>query len=157
MSNQSMDEKQEKDEKRGEKDEKEVQKREEKTMEEKYRNDPLSAVTWAAILIWAGLAFLAENLGWLATITTQLPKSWHVEALEAWTVIFTGAGVILLINALVRALIPAYRSPVGGTIFLAAIFVGIGLNNLFGWAVVWPIFLIALGLSILLRGIVRRK
>ena len=158
MSNQSMDEKQERDEKREEKDEKEVMKRDEKTIEEKYRDDPLGGVTWAAILIWAGLTFLAQNMGWLARITiNQLPEGWHVETIEAWTVIFIGAGVILLINALVRVVIPAYRSPVGGTIILAAVFLGIGLGNLFGWAVVWPIILIALGISVLLRGIVRRK
>jgi hypothetical protein len=158
MSNQSMDEKQEQDEKREEKDEKEVLKREEKTMEEKYRNDPLSTVTWAAILIWAGLAFLAQNMGWLAKITiNQMPEGWHAGPVEAWTVIFIGAGVILLVNALARVLIPAYRSPVGGTIVLAAVFMGIGLGNIFGWSVVWPIILIALGLSILLRGMVRHK
>jgi hypothetical protein len=158
MSNQSMDEKQEQDEKREEKDEKEVQKREEKTLEEKYRNDPLNTVTWAAILIWAGLAFLAQNMGWLAQVSfNRLPEGWNVGSLEAWTVIFIGAGVILLINALARVLIPAYRSPIGGTIVLAAVFMGIGLGNLFGWAVVWPIILIAAGLSILLRGMVRRK
>ena len=40
-------------------DEKEREKQEEKTAEksfdEKYRRDPLSAIIWAAILIWAGV------------------------------------------------------------------------------------------------------
>ena len=59
-----MDEKQEKS------DEKELEKQEEKSTdeksyEEKYRRDPLGAVVWALILIWAGLVLLAQNMGTL--------------------------------------------------------------------------------------------
>ena len=43
-----------------EKDEKELKKHDEKTEE----NDLLSSLAWAFILIWAGLVFLASNLGW---------------------------------------------------------------------------------------------
>ena len=65
---------------RGEKEEK-VEKqdeKQEKRWEEKWRRDPLSAVVWAGILIWAGLAFLAQNMGFLA----------RFERLEAWSLIF---------------------------------------------------------------------
>jgi hypothetical protein len=161
MSNQSMNEKEEKekDEKRDETEEKELQKRDEKSVEEKHRDDPLSSITWAVILIWAGLVFLADNLGWLQNIpVTALPDGVHILGkLEAWTVIMLGAGVILLINVVARLLIPAYRSPVRGTIILAAVFIGIGLGNMVGWNVVWPIVLIAIGLSFLVGGGFRRK
>jgi hypothetical protein len=147
-----------KDEKEEEKQEKEVQKQEEKSFEEKYRNDPLGSITWAVILIWAGLVFLADNLGWLNIKTISLPEGVQFAGnFQVWTVIFLGAGLLMLINVLVRLLIPAYRSPVRGTLILAAVFIGIGLGDIFGWEVVWPIVLIAVGLSILLGGILRRK
>ena len=158
MSNKSIDEKEEKDEKDRQTEEKEVQKRDEKSVDEKSRNDPPSTITWAAILIWAGLVFLADNLGYLKNLpVANLPQGVQVTNLQSWTVIFLGAGVILLLNVIGRLLIPAYRRPIGGTLVLAAIFFGVGLGNLFGWAVVWPIILIAIGLSFLLRGAFRRR
>ncbi len=155
MSNKSWEEKNDKNEKQ---DEKEVQKRDEKTVEEKYRNDPPSTFTWAAILIWAGLVLLASNLGWLANLPVKnLPGNWQNASAQTWAVIFLGAGVILLFNVLVRVLVPAYRHPVGGTLVLVAIFFGIGLGSIFGWEVVWPLVLIAIGLSFLLRGAFHHK
>ena len=47
-----------KDEKRDEKDEKEGARRQEKTVEEKWTRDPLVALVWASILIWAGVVLL---------------------------------------------------------------------------------------------------
>jgi hypothetical protein len=141
-----------------EKNEKEDEKVEEKTVEEKYRRDPLSAIIWALILIWAGLVFLADNMGMLASFRLPagvVPGAGFIHP-EAWSVIFVGGGVILLAEVVIRLLVPIYRQPVGGTIFLAAVFLGIGLGNIFGWNVVWPLILIALGLSVLLRGAWRR-
>lgn len=144
-------------------DEKEREKQEEKTAEkswdEKYRRDPLSAIIWAVILIWAGLVFLAENLGWLSGLQTRASDipGLNIIGLGAWSVFFLGAGVIVLIEVLVRLAAPDYRRPVGGNIFLAAIFFGIGLGGIFGWTVTWPLILIALGLIVLLRGFWRGR
>ena len=141
-----------------EKDEKEDEKRDEKTVEEKYRRDPLSAVIWAVILVWAGLVFLADNLGMLASFRLPAglaPGAGFIHP-EAWSVIFIGAGIIVLGEVVIRVLVPIYRQPVGGTLILAAVLVGIGLGNIFGWNVVWPLILIAIGLSVLLRGFWRR-
>lgn len=136
-------EKSEKDEeKRSEKEEKE-----EKNWDEKWRRDPLSALVWAAILIWAGLVLLASNLGLLT----------RFERLDAWSVIFIGAGVILLGELVVRLLIPEYRRPVLGTFILAIILLAVGLGNLVNWNLVWALVLIAIGLSILFRGFFWRR
>lgn len=136
---------------KSEKDEKESTKQEEKTMEEKWRRDPLGRVIWAGILIWAGLVFLAENLGLLSFVPGAFPFG-----IGVWGVILAGAGIILLIEVVIRLLVPAYRQPVGGTVILALVFIGIGLGNWFGWNLIWPIILIAIGLSILLRAFLRR-
>lgn len=132
---------------KGEKDEEKRHEKEEKSWEEKWRRDPLSAIIWAAILIWAGLVLFADNLGLLV----------RYEPLEAWSLIFLGAGVIVLLEVLVRLLVPDYRRAVIGTFIFGLILLGIGLGDLVGWGVLWPLVLIAIGLSILLRGVLGRQ
>jgi hypothetical protein len=141
------------DEKQEEKDEKERDKHEEKTIEEKWQRDPLGTIAWAAILIWAGLVFLADNLNLLAKfpVPSGLPAGIEFVRPGAWSLIFIGAGVIIFIEVIIRLLVPSYRRPIGGNIFLALVFIGIGLGNIFNWQIVWPIILIALGLTIILR------
>ncbi len=141
-------------------DEKDAEKREEKapgekSVEEKYRRDPLGAIVWAGILIWAGLVLLASNLNILQfQPITGLPTA---VSPGPWGVIFLGAGVILVLEVLVRLLVPDYRRPISGTLFLAVIFIGIGFGNIFGFDVVWPFILIGIGLSILVRGFMRQR
>lgn len=133
----------------GKEEEKEYEKEEEKSRggweDEKWRRDPLSGVVWAGILIWAGLVLLAWNLGFLA----------RFEFLDGWDLVFVGAGVIVLLEVLVRLVMPAYRRSIGGTLFFAAILFGIGLGNIIGWSIIWALLLIALGLSVLVRGLFR--
>jgi len=137
-------------------DEKEREKREEKSpqeksWDEKWRRDPLNAIAWAAIFIWAGFVFLANNLGFLAPF-----RQGALADLEAWSLVFLGAGAIILLEVLARLLMPEYRQAVGGSIFFALFLIGIGLGDIFGWDIIWPLILIALGLSIVFRGILRR-
>lgn len=117
--------------------------KEDMTWEEKWRRDPVSAVAWALILVWAGLVLLAENL--------DLFTAW--ELFNAWGLILTGAGLIVLIGAAVRLLVPAYRQPVGGSLIWGGILLGLGLSNLTGASVVWPLILIAIGIGLLVRGL----
>ena len=136
-------------------DEKEAEKREEKSpqeksWDEKWRRDPLGTLTWAAIFIWAGLVLLANNLGYFQTAGSFLA------GVEAWSLIFLGAGVLVLLEVLARLLFPEYRRNVTGSIIFGFILIGIGLGDIFGWELVWPLILIALGLSIVLRGALRR-
>jgi hypothetical protein len=131
---------------KAEKQEKEEEKHE-KNWDEKWRRDPLNAAAWALILIWGGLVLLASNIGifhWVALT-------------DAWPLFFAGAGAILLLEAAVRLLVPAYRAPVIGTIILALVFLGIGLGGLINWNLIWAFVLIALGVSILLRGLLQRR
>jgi hypothetical protein len=129
----------------GQRDEKEVEKREEK--EEKWRRDPLSAVVWAAIFVWAGLVLLVDNLGLLVSF----------EGLEAWSLIFIGAGLLFLLEVVVRLLVPDYRRPVTGTFIFSLILLAIGLGNLVSLVILWPLVLIVIGLAILLRGLVGQR
>lgn len=143
---------------KAEKEEKEREKREEKTVEEKWRRDPLGAIIFGVILIWAGLVFLADSMGLFKGITFRnLFPGVETTQPEAWTVALIGAGVILLIEAAIRLAVPAYRRPIGGTLVLAIILIGVGLGNIVTWEVIWPLIVIAIGLAVLLGGFWRRK
>ena len=141
----------EKDEKKDEKDEKDVSKHEEKTVDEKWRRDPLSTVAWAAVLIWAGVVLLLLNNTSILESLRFLPKEgWGLDS-PVWSLIFVGAGVIFIIEALVRLAVPAYRRSIWGTLFFAVILIAIGLGNIFDWRIVGALVLIFLGLSMFFR------
>jgi hypothetical protein len=143
-------------------DEKEEEKRNEKVIDEKDRQDPLSAVSFAAFLIWAGVVLLLNNLGTLSVLIdyvnglnlprTELPFTLPFINLDAWRVFFLGAGVIVMIEIVIRLLVPMYRRPIVGSILWAGILFSLALG---AWQVIWPLVIIALGLSILIRGILR--
>jgi hypothetical protein len=139
-------------------DEKELEKQDEKQEEksaswdEKWRRDPLSAIVWACILIWAGIVLLMET----TNILSNLRDSLNLEKLEAWPVILLGAGVIILGEVAVRLTVPAYRRSVTGSLIFAAILIGIAANDLTGKEFVWALILIVLGAVLLLRGFSRK-
>lgn len=136
---------------KGEKDtgEKEYEKQHEKEekprdMAEKWRQDPLSAVVWAAVLIVGGFVLILDNLG--------VP----IFRGNGWSIALVCAGVIVALEAVVRILMPEYRRPVRGTLILAAVLAGLGLSGWIGWGVTWALIIIALGVSILWGGLRRR-
>jgi len=153
------------DEKEEKFDEKDLEKREEKSQEEKnwdekWRRDPISAIIWAILLIYAGVILLAYNLGYLETWLTNLAAATNLAFLadlEVWSVILLGAGIILLVEVLIRLFIPEYRRGVGGTVIMAFILIGVSLGNQIGWTLVLPLILIGVGLAILLRGLFGRR
>lgn len=161
MSKNNQSEKYEKEE---EKNEKGTSGQDEKSFEEKWRRDSLGAIVWALILIWAGAVFLASNMGMLdafngllASIglqTAELPFKLPFLHLNAWSLIFAGAGVLLLAEVIIRLIIPSYRRPVLGTAILAVIALGIGLGS---WGLILPLVLIVAGLAILLGAFFRPK
>lgn len=150
--------------KRDEKEEKELDRRQEKNVEEKWTRDPLAALVWASILIWAGVVLLFSSFGAFETLSDvirELPiRDWAIGGgesryidLGAWNVFFVGAAFILFLEAAIRLLVPAYRRSVSGTLILGFVFLGVGLGN---WTCIWALGLIALGISILVRGFTRK-
>jgi len=134
---------------KGEKEEEQEEKeeKEEKGRDEKWQRDPVASVTWAAVLIWVGLVLLADNQGLMA----------QYEWWNAWAVGFVGAGVIVLLQVLVRLSIPEYRWGVTGGLIFGFILLGIGLGMIVGWSMVWPLLLVAIGIAIIVRVFTRRK
>lgn len=127
---------------RGEKDEKE-------DIGEKWRRDPIDAIGWALFFIWAGLVLIADQLGYLV----------RFEGVEPWSIIIIGAGVIVLLQVLVRLVMPAYRKPVMGSIIFGFILLAVGLTEImaFSWPVVGAFILIAVGVGIILGGLTRGR
>ncbi len=118
------------------------EKAEEKHREEKdWRRDSLGGTIWALILIGAGVALLgvtANLVDWL---------DWG----NVWGVIMIGASLLLTAEIAIRLLVPSYAQPLGGRIILAAVLAFAGISNVTGLEL-WPLILIALGLSIVIRG-----
>lgn len=111
------------------------------------RHDALAGVTWAAILIFAGAILLADNIG-------MLPR---YGSAGAWDWIMLGAGSLLLINALIRALSPDLRAPNAFWVIAGVILLALGGSAIFGVSITqwWPLILILFGLSALASGLRR--
>ena len=136
------------EEKKREKDEKEEEKR--KGWGEKWRRDPISAVGWAAVLIWAALIILAEATGFAVD---SLGDWW-----EPWAVFFAGFGAIIILGTLYRYMIPEHRRPMTGSLILGFVLLGVGLGGILdSWDYVWVVILIAIALIILFHTFIRRK
>ena len=130
--------------------EKGVNARGEKSWDEKWRRDPINAVSWAVIFIWAGLVLLAGTTNWGPDMF-----SWW----NTWPIILVGAGAIFIIAALVRVAVPEHRRPITGNLILGFILLGIGLGDLTNWGagLLGAFVLIAIGIIIVFTGIFRRR
>jgi hypothetical protein len=122
-----------------------------------HQRDEIGTFAWALVLIWGGVVFLAENLGFLSSWKFPipgLPENYHF--FSAWPIVFLGAGLIFLVSAILQIIIPGHRRHFTGHLVLAAVGFGVGLGQIFSWSLIGPFVLIALGLSFLLRGIIDR-
>lgn len=121
-----------------------------------YPRDELGRIIWALILIWVGLNFMAANMGMdspIAVPAQDLPGWVFIRHAGSWTISLLGAGALLLLEVVIRLVVPRFRRPVSGTLILAAVLGGLGLTNLLGWGFVMPFVIIAVGISIVLRNV----
>jgi hypothetical protein len=101
---------------------------------------------WAATLIWAGVVFEADGLGWLPQIGQG----------DAWTWIFLGAGLYGLVGTLYRQLSVGALNPRTWDYVWAGFLLIVGLGGAAGVSAFWPAVLILAGVAYLVR-IVRRR
>jgi hypothetical protein len=127
-----------------------------KTTHEVEKHDAFGSIIWALILIWAGGVFLVSNMGYLDRILTGASQITGLKSLDrvltAWPLVLLGVGIILLLEVVLRLVIPNFRRSIVGTLILAIILIGISLGGLINWNLIWPSILIFLGLSIIYRG-----
>ena len=122
-------------------------------------------VVGAIILIWLGTVLLAGNLGILDRIEGLLDalhiQTWSLPvavlpfvSARVWPIFFLGVGMILLVEMLVRLIVPAYRRQVLGTFIGALVFFALAFGQ---WALIGPLILIAIGISVFLGGLLNKQ
>lgn len=109
--------------------------------------DPVNRVVWAGMLVMAGAILLADQLHLLPAYREAGPWSW----------IMLGAGGILLLAELTRAVSGDYGRPTGWQLIAGIVLVGIGASEVFGvrTELLWPAALIVVGLVLLVRNLAR--
>lgn len=112
-----------------------------------WRQDKLDAIGWAAGFIWGALVLLGETTG------LSSDYSWW----DGWAVFFTGAGAIVLIETVIRLLVPEYRSSWIGSLIFGLILLSVGLGDWAGWGWIWALPLFAIGVAILQSVLSRRQ
>ena len=131
-------------------DEKEQEKQQEKGagMDEKYHHNPVGFISWALIIIWLGVSLLLQNVHAFGVHNDD----------QGWAVFAWGAGVIIIVEAIIRLGIPRLRRGITGSIIWGAVAIGVGFGLWYGnWSVIGPIVVIAVGVGILLARILPRR
>ena len=105
----------------------------------------LDAFFWAGALIWAGLIFGADGLGWLPQI--GLANSW------SW--VFLGAGLLGLALNFISQTSMAYDNPNAWDWGWSILFCVIGVTGFIGLTISGWLFLIAIGVAILVSALRR--
>ncbi len=125
----------------------EEMKAEQALLQEKAERKRLESFWWGAVIIWAGIIFIADYFD-------VLPE---VREASAWSWIFLGAGALGLIGALVRVASVDLPKPTGWDYFWSALFLIIGASGFFGGGVAFPIALMVIGGAILANVLFRRE
>ena len=112
-----------------------------------WQSDRLDGVGWAAIFIWAALVVVADstsfhsNFGW-----------W-----DGGGVFFTGAGVVVLAETVLRLLMPDHRARWAWTLIVGSVLLAIGLGTWESLEWVWALVLAVVGVAILRDALFRRR
>jgi len=107
----------------------------------------LEAFYWGGVILWAGLVFGADSLGYLP----------QIGGADAWSWIFLGAGLYALLLALVRVTSPDYLNPTTWDYVWAGIFLILGLGGFFSIEIAWPLILVLVGVAILAKTFLRLR
>jgi hypothetical protein len=110
------------------------------------RMDPFDQVTWALVIIWAGVVLLLDNLGVFSSLGIDF-----LARMQPWEVIFAGAGLLVLALAAARLLVPSLMGPDSNQFLFGFFLFGIGIGGIVGWDIVGALLLIGLGVGQLLR------
>jgi hypothetical protein len=101
---------------------------------------------WAGTLIWAGVVFGADSLGWLPQIGQA----------GAWTWVFLGAGLYGLVGTLYRQASTDALNPRRWDYAWSGFLLVVGLAGVFGVDAFWPAVLILAGVAYLISMVRRR-
>ena len=111
-------------------------------MEDVGESTLIDTLFWAGALVWAGLVFLADALGYLPAIGAG----------DAWNWVFFGAGALALGLTLVRVAAPEYGRATAFHFVFSGILLIIGVGGEFAF----PLALVLIGVAILGSSLPRR-
>ena len=107
----------------------------------------LDALYWGGVIIWAGLVFGADSLGYLP----------EIGGADAWSWVFLGAGLYALLGAFFRITSPDYPNPSTSDWVWAGILIILGLSGFFSFDIAWPLILVLVGVAILAKTLLRLR
>jgi hypothetical protein len=127
---------------RYEKGEKE-EKHEKREKREKGRDEILGPLIGGSILIWLGLTFYYQTIGYLSS--------------SIWWAYFVGGIGVILIGAGLATAIRGNRAYYGYLIGGAVLFL-VGFAEIQGgWQNLWPLFIVVIGVAVIVGGVLGRR
>ena len=119
---------------------------------QKFKNDMeqlgyINAIYFGGVLVWAGVVFAADSLGYLPQIGDS----------DAWSWIFLGAGLASLVGNLIRQASPSILNPSAFDYIFGAVLLAIGVGGFTSLYIALPLVLVLVGGAILFSGIFRTK
>lgn len=108
----------------------------------------IEAIWWAGALIWAGLVFGADTLGYLPQIGQA----------DAWSWVFFGAGAYGLVGTVWRAISTDWADPTWWDYVWSGILLIIGVSGTVGFVeLAFPLILVLVGVAIVSAVVLRRS
>jgi len=120
------------------------EKREENKNVRKHKKDPLSGIIAGIIVILLGVLFLLVTMGYL---------DWD----NWWAYFLVGLGVILIIEAVIRYMVPIYKRPIIGRIIGGIVLIAIGACGIFDIGFYWPLILVGAGIGIIVSTLLKSR
>ena len=122
------------------------------TTVEKFMNDMeqwgiINAIYFGGVLLWAGIVFAADSLGYLPQIGFS----------SAWIWFFLGAGSFSLIGNLVRQVSPSIINPSAFDYLFGAVLLAIGIGGFTSLYIALSLLLVFIGGAILYGAIFRPR
>lgn len=112
----------------------------------KEKGSKLESIYWGVVLLWAGLVFGAESLGYLPQIGEA----------DAWSWAFAGAGLFGLFGALYRLYSQSLPNPNTWDYLWSGGLTILGLVSFTSLDIGFPLILLLVGVVILGRVVIRR-
>ena len=107
----------------------------------------INALYFGGVLVWAGIVFAADSLGFLPQIGSS----------DAWSWIFLGAGVASLIGNLIRQASSSILNPSGFDYIFGAVLLAIGLGGFTSLYIALSVVLLLVGGAILYNALFRTR
>ncbi len=101
------------------------------------------AIYWAVVLIWAGLLFATDDLGFLPEIGSA----------DAWTYLALGAGLLGSLMNVLYATSSSTPNPTSWNWIWSGFWLVVGLGGFFDFDMFWPLALVLIGLIALVTAI----